>query len=52
VPDIAHARANTSGHRHTMAAAWNAPIDAPAVQISRSGDWQSARIAATTSWRT
>ena len=43
---------NTSGKRHSTASALNAPIEAPAVMISMSGDSQSARIAGTTSWRT
>ena len=38
-----------SGKRHTIATAWNAPIDAPADQISMSGVLQSFRIAGTTS---
>ncbi len=34
---MASAREKTSGKRHTIATAWNAPIDAPAAQISMSG---------------
>ena len=40
---IAIAFEKTSGNRHTVATAWNAPIDAPVDQISMSGDLQSAR---------
>jgi hypothetical protein len=36
VPLIGSAFVNTSGKRHTMAAAWKAPMEAPAVQMGMS----------------
>jgi len=46
---MAIARRNTSGCRQIVATALNAPIDAPAVMISISGDEQSLRIRGTIS---
>ena len=52
MPLMQIAARNTSGQRHSTASALYAPIEAPDVMISMSGDSQSARIAGTTSQRT